>query len=242
MSSLHFFDQPLKRNPDTNFYESRAIVHSRLLQHRQALEIYVFDLKSPESAEAYCNAAFLSSDAGQSHDENVYTTLLSLYLEPPPPLHLHPPNLEAALSLLSRHGSRLPALSTMSFLPSTLPLEKLEEYFFGRMRSAASESREISIIKALSAVEKAGAEKSLLIGDQDENRDIPDPREPGKIGKGRNRRVVLSDDRVCAACHKRFGRAAIRMWPNGEVLHYGCGEPASRPLGTRFTSTSAASQ
>ena len=172
----------------------------------------------------------------------MYTTLLSLYLQPPPPKHSHPPNLDAALSLLSRHGSRLPALSTISFLPATLPLERLEDYFLGRMRSAASESREIGIIRSLSEIERTRTEKALLVGEEDDDLGLLDAGSDGMEGlgakgndvrKGRNRRIVLGEDRMCAACHKRFGRAAIRVWPSGEVLHYGCGEPPSRALGKR---------
>jgi len=38
-------------NVDPLFYEARAIIFSRLGQHKQALEIYVFELKNPVKAE-----------------------------------------------------------------------------------------------------------------------------------------------------------------------------------------------
>lgn len=38
-------------NPDPKFYEARAIVLSKMGQHRQALDIYVFKLKDADKAE-----------------------------------------------------------------------------------------------------------------------------------------------------------------------------------------------
>lgn len=179
---------------------------------------------------------------------NVYTLLLSLYLSPPRKdgaPHPRQHNFPEALSLLSRHGSRLPALSTLKNLPDSLPLDSLTDYFRGRMRGAASEVRETSIVSALCGVERAAAERALLVGEEKtldlDNLDALSFGVEGKavgasgndVSKGRSRRVVLGEERMCAVCHKRFGRAALRVWPGGEVLHYGCGEPASRTLGRK---------
>ena len=57
-------------------------------------------------------------------------------------------------------------------------------------------------------------ESLLLLGP---DRDI----EVGKVG-GRNRRVRIGEEDHCKVCHKRFGASAVRVYPNGEVVHYGC--------------------
>lgn len=44
----------------------------------------------------------------------------------------------------------------------------------------------------------------------------------GAVPGGLNRRVVVDEDRHCAVCHKRFGGSAIRVWPDGSVVHSGC--------------------
>jgi Vam6/Vps39-like protein vacuolar protein sorting-associated protein 39 len=44
---------------------------------------------------------------------------------------------------------------------------------------------------------------------------------PGEAG-GRNRRVVVSEDRVCGVCHKRLGGSVIAVLPDNSVVHYGC--------------------
>ena len=146
----------------------------------------------------------------------IYITLLSLYLDPPSP---HEKNLEAALALLSRHGSRLPAYSALNLLPMKLPIRELEDYFLSRLRTATALAREEAVIRAMSNVEKIRVESKLLIGEDGDE----------KIAKttpasGLSRRIVISETRMCSVCHKRLGRAAIRVWPDGEIVHYGCTE------------------
>ncbi|KAJ4381096.1 Vacuolar morphogenesis protein 6 [Didymella sp. IMI 355093] len=211
-------------NPDDpDFFESRAIVLSKMGQHKQALQIYVFQLKDYGKAEEYCNTIFLSTSApitsphpqsqsektiSDTQEPSIYHTLLSLYLSPPPP---HSPNWPPALDLLSKHGARLPAATTLDLVPPSLPVKDLESYFKGRIRAANSLLNEERIVARLRGVEKVGVEMSLLLGDHYE-------KEPGRPG-GLNRRVVVDEDRHCAVCHKRFGGSAIRVWPDGSVVH-----------------------
>lgn len=70
------------------------------------------------------------------------------------------------------------------------------------------------IVARLRGVEKVGVELALRLGEQYEKQ----PEKPG----GLNRRVVVDEDRHCAVCHKRFGGSAIRVWPDGSVVHSGC--------------------
>ncbi|KAA6415173.1 MAG: vacuolar morphogenesis [Lasallia pustulata] len=208
---------------DPDLYEARAIILSNMGQHKQALDIYVFKLKDPDKAEEYCNQVFLTEQirpaaptqprhALTSDPEDatpsIYHTLLSLYLTPPPP---YQPQWEPALTILAKHGSRLPASSTLDLIPEVLPIKKLESYFRGRIRSAntfVNEGRvSVGLRKSIVVREQA----TLLLGDG----------LPGGSG-GRNRRVVISEDRVCGVCYKRFGNSAIKVLPNNAVVHYGC--------------------
>jgi hypothetical protein len=58
------------------------------------------------------------------------------------------------------------------------------------------------IVARLRAVQRAATEEGLL--------------------KERNRRVVVGEDRLCGVCMKRFGGSAVRVYPDGRVVHYGC--------------------
>lgn len=198
---------------DPNIYEARAIVLSKMGQHRQALELYVFKIKDPARAEEYCNQvqlADITSKEGTrargnsfSDQENskpsIYHALLSLYLSPPYP---HKSQLEPALELLARHGARMPASSTLELLPETLPIKDLEAYFQGRIRAANTVMNEAQIVAGMRSVVSMNEETKLRFGDE------------ASRGKGgRNRRVVITEDRVCGVCYKRFGGSAIKVLP-----------------------------
>jgi len=146
-------------------------------------------------------------DVGKSKP-SIYQTLLSLYLTPPSP---HSANLEPALNLLSKHGSRLPATSTLSLVPDTLPVAQLESYFRGRMRSANSVVNETRVVAQLRRVALYGSQALLLLGDG----------VPGGQG-GKNRRVTVTEERVCGVCHKRLGGSVVAVMPDNSVTHYGC--------------------
>ncbi len=148
-----------------------------------------------------------SEDAEES-PPSIYHTLLSLYLSPPSPTT---PKLAPALDLLSKHGSRLPAASTLSLIPDSLPVAKLESYFRGRMRSANSVINATRVIAGLRKTELVANQSLLLLGEDD-----------GGVPGGRSRRVVISDERVCGVCHKRLGGSVVAVMPDNSVVHYGC--------------------
>lgn len=217
---------------DPAFYEARAIVFSNMGSHKQALEIYVFNMRDYAKAEEYCNrihalpSSRRESFAASSADEDdrdpdskpsIYHMLLSLYLTPPPP---NKPNMEPALELLSRHGSRLPAESTLSLIPDDLPVAQLESYFRGRIRAANSVISESRIVEGLRKTQLVNTQALLLLGDG-----VPG----GQCG--RSRKVMVSEERVCGVCHKRLGNSVVAVLPDNSVVHYGC-------LGRRGRSTS----
>ncbi|KAF2141267.1 uncharacterized protein K452DRAFT_251053 [Aplosporella prunicola CBS 121167] len=216
---------------EPEFFEPRAIVLSKMGQHKQALQIYVFQVQDYDKAEDYCNQTYLAATSApvpgvvtppkiaktthtpppqdpEDSTPSIYHTLLSLYLTPPPP---HTANWPPALALLSKHGARLPASSTLDLIPAVLPVKELESYFRGRIRSANSVLNEERIVSQLRGVEKAGVESALRLGNGSAG-----------VGGGKNRRVVVGEERHCRVCGKRFGSAAIRVYPDNEVVHYGC--------------------
>lgn len=220
---IRTFHQLPSDNP--TFYEARAIVLASMGQHKQALQIYVFQMQDYQKAEEYCNQVYLQTQNSNNNNKNpesdipisatpslpptadaedaepsIYHTLLSLYLTPPPP---NEPNWPPALNLLSRHGARLPASSTLSLIPASLPVADLESYFRGRIRSAVSAMREDAILAHLKGVQNTAVEAKLTLGE-------------------RSRKVVVGEERLCGVCHKRFGGSAIRVYPDGTVVHYGC--------------------
>lgn len=172
---------------------------------------------------SYCNRIYKTQEgqqptsaqaAGDSNDEDeepqpsIYHTLLTLYLNPP---QGQAPKLGPALDLLSKHGSRLSAELTLPLIPDTLPVAELESYFRGRMRGANSVVNETRIVAGLRRTALVASQARLLLGDGT----------PSGQG-GKNRRVVISDERVCGVCHKRLGGSVVAVMPDNSVVHYGC--------------------
>lgn len=79
------------------------------------------------------------------------------------------------------------------------------------MRSANSVVNETRILAGLRKTELVTSQALLLLGDG----------MPGGQG-GRNRRVVVGEERVCGACHKRLGGSVVAVMPDNSVVHYGC--------------------
>ncbi|KKZ62258.1 6-phosphofructo-2-kinase/fructose-2,6-bisphosphatase [[Emmonsia] crescens] len=209
---------------DPEFFEARAILFSKMGQHRQALEIYVFKLENPDKAEEYCNYIHrneqtrttdttttqrVSPTDSEDGNPSIYHTLLSLYLSPP---HNYKPQYGPAIEILARHGSRLPAGSTLELIPETFPVHELEFYFRGRMRAANSVGNESRIVAALRKVQNVAVQADLQLGEEIMKGN----------NKGRNRFVTISEERVCGVCHKRLGGSVISVFPNNTVVHLGC--------------------
>ncbi|KAG6138818.1 hypothetical protein E4U38_000239 [Claviceps purpurea] len=216
-------------NDEAAFYEAQAIILSNMGQHKKALEIYVFKMQDYGKAEEYCNRVHKAQDTTLSSPLNAkdgakistddatqstYHILLALYLKPPPPYSVQ---LKPALDLLSKHGSRLPATSTLRLIPDDLPVGSLEAYFRGRIRSANSLVNESRIVAGLRKAEQIAVAARLNIGDS-----VVDGQ------GGRNRHVTITDERHCFVCHKklgggmRIGGSVIAVLPDNSAVHYGC--------------------
>ena len=233
------------------FYEPLAVVYSKMGQHRQALQIYVFKLNDTAKAEEYCNQVYLqeSTAAAQSSNANarrvsttqaqvedptsesstIYAMLLSLYLSPPPvtpPDEQQKARISDALSLLARHGPRLPAANTLSIIPTDLLVKELESYLRGRIRTANSGMNDARVIANLRKVEAVRVQARLLLGGGKDGDPGAKSSVEGNlseaVAKGRRRKVVIDEDRVCRVCHKRLGGSVISAFPDGSVVHLGC--------------------
>lgn len=167
---------------------------------------------SQESPSAHFDGDISKED--RNSPPSIYHTLLSLYLQPSAS---QKPALRPALELLSKHGSRLPATSTLGLIPDDLPVNELESYFRGRIRAATSLVNETRILAGLREAEGISVAARLHLGDDTD----------GGQG-GRNRHVTITDERHCVVCHKklgggmRIGGTVVAVLPDNTVVHYGC--------------------
>lgn len=174
---------------------------------RYCNQVYLTESSGPPSPSGSRRQSTSMSDHGTS---SIYHTLLSMYLSPPSP---HQPRWGPALDILAKHGSRLPASSTLDLIPEVLPIQKLESYFRARIRSANTVVNEGQLVAGLRKSVNIAEEARLFLGDG-----IPGGN------AGRNRHVVITEERVCGVCHKRFGGSAIKILPRYDAffcLHIG---------------------
>lgn len=64
---------------------------------------------------------------------------------------------------------------------------------------------ESRVVTGLRKTEVVSAQAELLLGEG-----------------GRNRRVLVQEERVCGVCHKRLGGSVVAVLPDNSVVHYGC--------------------
>ena len=196
-------------NDDDRFDEARAILYRRLGRHKEALQIYVYKLHDHLKAEEYCNQVYMTQSdlklpatrrmSTHPVDEapSIYQVLLNLYLYPPKG---EKPMLVPAIEIMTRHGARLPASSTLDMIPEDLLVKELEFYFRGRIRNANTVMKETTVVAGLRKVDAIHLSAALELGE-----DVS--------SGGRARKFLVDEDRVCGICHKRLGNSVISCFP-----------------------------
>ncbi|KAK7203859.1 hypothetical protein BZA70DRAFT_259594 [Myxozyma melibiosi] len=211
------------------FMESKAVLFSRLGEHKRALEIFVFSMKDSQKAQEYCMNVY---DSDVPNSKSVFYTLLELYLRPPakaatngygataPSLPTlrdnfdYPGmNLEAALELLSQHGSRLSAVDALELLPPDIKLTSLGQFFESHLRETNTTINRDRISAALLKAELVRTQQLLV--------------------KLKSKNVIISDTKLCPVCLKRLGSSVISVFPNRTVVHYGCAKAYKESSGPR---------
>lgn len=96
----------------------------------------------------------------------------------------------------------MPASATLDLIPEVLPVKELESYFRGRIRGANSIVNETRIVASLRNSMAFSEEAKLRLGDG----------VPG-ANRGRGRSVLITEERVCGVCYKRFGGSAVKVLP-----------------------------
>ncbi|GAA5895940.1 Vam6p [Sporobolomyces salmoneus] len=198
-STSYRAERILGRLPSEDLHEVRAILLGRLGRHEGALQIYVYQIDDHATAEQYCKRVYESDEAMKS---TIFPLLLRLYLRPRPS---HPLLFAPALSLLSNHAARIDPFEAFELLPPLVSLGDMQTYLTKTLRRSTERRREAVMVKN---VGRSWVEQN--------ERDLVDLEE---------RRVKISDSRVCPQCYKRIGNSVIAIHnPHGEVTHYQCRE------------------
>ena len=179
---------------DADWFEARALLLGRLGQHEAALGIYVNKVKDHAKAEDYCRQI-----QGQDGAADVFLLLLRIYLRPKNGAKAQ---LEAALGLIGRHGSRIDSVAALELLPPLVSLGTVESFASKALRQAEARRNEQILLH------QVARERALQVNET--------------LAKLHSRRVKVTDTRTCPRCMKRLGNSVIAVTAQGAVLHYGC--------------------
>ncbi|ORY62729.1 hypothetical protein BCR35DRAFT_308965 [Leucosporidium creatinivorum] len=198
-STSYRADRMLGRLPSEDMHEVRAILLGRLGRHEGALQIYVYQLEDHATAEEYCKRVY---DSDASMRPTIFHLLLRIYLRPRPS---HPLLFGPALSLISSHASSIDAIEVFDLLPPLVALGDIRVFLEKTLRRSGERVREGKVVRSIGRAEV--------------------DEEEGQLVDLEERRVKITEGRVCPQCHKRLGNSVIAIHsPRGEVTHYQCRE------------------
>ncbi|KIP04390.1 hypothetical protein PHLGIDRAFT_109638, partial [Phlebiopsis gigantea 11061_1 CR5-6] len=190
--------------PSDDLFEAKAILLGRLGRHDSALEIYVYRLQDFLKAEDYCKRIYQPS----TETKNIFLTLLRIYLRPTVKTSID--LLTPALDLISRHSPRLDEVETLQILPPLVPARDVRAFLIEALRAPIFDRKVVRDINK--ARDEQVARRLMYL---------------------QNKRVKVTDSRICPECHKRIGHSVIAVHsPRGEVTHYQCRETFARKLQT----------
>ncbi|KAM3933506.1 transforming growth factor-beta receptor-associated protein 1 isoform 1-T3 [Leptodactylus fuscus] len=182
---------------DTDLHMERAILHGKLEEHDQALNILVHQLKDFAAAENYCIWNSRGKDA--SYRKRLFQLLLSSYLTPSKPDNSLT---MAAVDLLNNHPTDFDASKVLPQLPENWSVQLLSPFLTGAMREHVHAVRMSQV-----AVGLAKAENLIYMKEKLKMMEKP---------------IVLTEKKYCHVCRKPFQEPVFVRTPTGHIVHTHC--------------------
>ena len=216
-STSYHADRVLARLPPAGLNPVRALLLGRLGRHEGALQIYVYQLKDHTAAaqyvcnfslatapltwpHSYCKRVYSAPSTSAEVKRTIFLTLLRLYLRPQ---HPHPTQFEPAGHILAQYAHAIDANEVFELLPALTTLASVRTFLAKTLRDSKSAARESRMVRQ---VAQSYSEKL-----------------DGEIVDLEERRVQITESRVCPQCQKRLGNSVIAVHsPRGEVTHVAC--------------------
>eukprot|EP00079_Xenopus_tropicalis_P013183 XP_002941202.1 PREDICTED: transforming growth factor-beta receptor-associated protein 1 [Xenopus tropicalis] len=181
----------------TDLHMERAILHGKLEEHGQALDILVHHLKNFAAAENYC--VWNSEGRDTPYRQHLFQLLLSSYLT----FASHDNSfLVAAVDLLNNHPAEFDAASVLRLLPENWSVQLLSPFLAGAMREHVHALRMSQITIGLAKAENVVYKQEKL--------------------NLREKPIVLSDKKYCSVCRNPFQEPVFVRYPSGQIVHTHC--------------------
>jgi len=198
-------DAVLSQFPFNCLYEERAVLLGGAGHHRQALIIYIHVLGDLSAALAYC-----ARHSGPG--SKVYQDLVSLLVQPPEqsqlgglelPNGVRPPDLEAAVGVLEKHGNQVDLAPVLASLPVEAPLHRLKHFLTAAIQAQVSSRHSTMVLRGLLHAEHLQVQEERIDAE--------------------SVKISLDEFHICPACSKRFTNlSAFARHPGGAIVHYSC--------------------
>ncbi|XP_018418950.1 PREDICTED: transforming growth factor-beta receptor-associated protein 1 [Nanorana parkeri] len=181
----------------TDLHMERAILHGKLEEHDQALDILVHQLKDFAAAESYC--VWNSEGRDAPYRKRLFQLLLSSYLRPSTPDNTLT---VAAVDLLNNHPTEFDAASVLHLLPEEWSVQLLSPFLAGAMRGHVHALRMSQVAVGLARTENIIYKKEKL--------------------NLKEKPIILSEKKFCHVCRKPFQEPVFARQPNGHIVHTHC--------------------
>eukprot|EP01029_Cantina_marsupialis_P020886 TRINITY_DN4940_c1_g1_i1.p1 TRINITY_DN4940_c1_g1~~TRINITY_DN4940_c1_g1_i1.p1 ORF type:complete len:899 (+),score=187.47 TRINITY_DN4940_c1_g1_i1:92-2788(+) len=139
----------LKRIENTELHNECVVLLSHLKEHERALEKLIFDIKSLESAEQYCER---NTNPDLPPEKQPFVLLLRLLFKPS---NNRRPDTDAAIELLENHAHHIDPQAAMPLLPENVPIKNLLKYFRKMVPDTSLRKRQAGVSRALAQAEFA---------------------------------------------------------------------------------------
>ena len=207
----------LPKFPPHCLHEERALLLGSIGRHKEALTLYLYQVKDVQAALNYC-ARY--ENLGQTQ---VYTTLYQLLVCPPDPFalkamyvsHLNAhaditPDIKTGLKILEDHGTKIDLKVVLMSTPPDVPLVDILPYLESSLEKRVSKRHQMQLLKGLMHADFVEAQETRI--------------------ELESEKIEIDEDNTCPVCFKRFrGQSAIVRFPDGRLVHYSCQERALLP-------------
>ncbi|KAI9202891.1 vacuolar sorting protein 39 domain 2-domain-containing protein [Polychytrium aggregatum] len=199
-SDLYAPELILRRIPDDDFFEERAILFRKLKRYPEVLKIYVEKLKKYSAAEAFCEKYYNSHD---EHSREVFHHLMMLYIGLTSRGEM---DMEDVVQYVKKYAPYLHVEEVLKVLPESLNLAEMMGYFSKALQSVYEACHASQIVKNVHLADRLQIQEQLSY------------YQSGK--------VYIDDDKMCQSCLKKISGSVFARYPDGLVVHVYCAREA----------------
>ncbi|XP_015915375.1 transforming growth factor-beta receptor-associated protein 1 [Parasteatoda tepidariorum] len=199
-SSIYRVQLLLGKALENQLHKECAILYGKLEEHEKAIKILVHQLQDHEAAEDYCIRMSAGKDKKYRH--RLFYVLLSVYLDSTANEKQQEDMLPAAIQLLNSDLAEFDFTKVMQLIPPNWSVAILDQFLIRALRSSLHYRYCCRLQSALSRGENLQVKFSKIHVE--------------------NTSVLMTEDKLCAACKRSFVEPAFARHSNSSITHIQC--------------------